>query len=257
MNWLSFLHELTEATDKIALRYFCQVDLQVEYKKDNSPVTKADREIEEYIRVEAKKYEPALGFCGEEFGQEAAELRLIIDPIDGTRSFIRGVPVFATLLGLEENGRLIAGLVSAPALGMRWHAGLGQGAFLRDKNTGREIQMHVSRISDLARAQLYHSSLAGNEIDPLSAAKILNVIKKTERQRGYGDFYQHMLVAQGSGEIALDPELKAWDLAGPKIIVEEAGGKVTAFDGEANNLFAGTAVSTNGLLHAEVLKLLA
>lgn len=252
MDWLKLLQNLTDETDKIALRYFGQVDLQVEYKKDNSPVTKADKEIEEYIRTAAKKYEPALGFYGEEFGQEEADLRLIIDPIDGTRSFVRGVPVFATLLAVEEKGRLLAGLASAPALGCRWWAVKGQGAFMHQQNTK---QIRVSKIDELTRAQAFHGSLAGNEIDEISARKILNVLQKTERQRGHGDFYQHILVAQGSGEMAFDPELKAWDIAAPKIIVEEAGGKVTSFDGE-DNLSAGTAVSTNGLLHEEVIKLL-
>ncbi|MDR1324223.1 MAG: histidinol-phosphatase [Candidatus Margulisbacteria bacterium] len=256
MNWLKLLQDLADETDKIALRYFGQVDLQVEYKKDNSPVTAADKAIEEYIRAAAKKREPALGFYGEEFGQEEAELRLFIDPLDGTRSFVRGIPFFATLLALAENGKLLAGLVSAPALGLRWQAALGQGAFLRDHNTGQEKQLQVSQISELKKAQAFHGSLSGVEVSAKSAAKILNIIQKTERQRGYGDFYQHMLVAQGSGEMAFDPALKAWDLAGPKIIVEEAGGKVTAFSGEENNLLAGTAVSTNGILHAEILELL-
>jgi len=256
VNWLKLLHALADETDKIALRYFSQCDLQVEYKKDNSPVTRADKEIEEYIRVAAKKYEPALGFYGEELGQDEAELRLIIDPIDGTRNFVRGVPIFATLLAVEEKGRLLAGLASAPAIGYRWQAVRGQGAFLRRQNAGAEKQIRVSGISELGKAQAFHSSLAGNEIDAESARKVLNVLQKTERQRGYGDFYQYMLVAQGSGEIALDPELKPWDLAAPKIIVEEAGGKVTSFSGEENNLASGTAVATNGLLHAEVLRLL-
>ncbi|MDR2429251.1 MAG: histidinol phosphatase [Candidatus Margulisbacteria bacterium] len=256
MNWLKLLQELADETDKIALRYFRRVDLRVEYKQDNSPVTQADKEIEEYIRAAAKKREPALGFYGEEFGQEEAEPRLFIDPLDGTRSFVRGIPFFATLLGLEENGELVAGLVSAPALGMRWQAARGQGACLRDRNTGQEKRLRVSQIAELQKAQAFHSSLAGVEVSAESAAKILNIIQKTERQRGYGDFYQHMLVAQGSGELAFDPALKAWDLAGPKIIVEEAGGKVTSFAGAENDLFAGTAVSTNGILHAEILKLL-
>jgi histidinol-phosphatase len=256
MNWLKLLQDLADETDKIALRYFGQVDLQVEYKKDNSPVTAADKAIEEYIRAAAKKREPALGFYGEEFGQEEAELCLFIDPLDGTRSFVRGIPFFATLLGLAENGKLLTGLVSAPALGLRWQTARGQGAFLHNRNTGREKQLRVSQVSDLAKAQAFHGSLAGAEVNANSAAKILNIIRKTERQRGYGDFYQHMLVAQGSGEMAFDPELKAWDLAGPKIIVEEAGGKVTSFSGEENNLLSGTAVSTNGLLHETVLKLL-
>ena len=256
MNWLKLLQDLTDETYKIALRYFGQVDLRVEYKPDRSPVTRADKEIEEYIRAAAKEREPALGFYGEEFGQEEAELCLFIDPLDGTRSFVRGIPFFATLLGLAENGRLIASVVSAPALGLRWQAARGQGAFLRDQNTGREKQLRVSQVAELKKAQAFHGSLAGVEVGAGSAAKILNIIQKTERQRGYGDFYQHMLVAQGSGELAFDPELKAWDLAGPKLIVEEAGGKVTSFAGEENNLFAGTAVSTNGILHAEVLELL-
>jgi histidinol-phosphatase len=141
-------------------------------------------------------------------------------------------------------------------LGLRWQAARGQGAFLRDQNTGQEKQLRVSQISELKKAQAFHGSLAGAEVGAEFAAKILNIVQKTERQRGYGDFYQHMLVAQGSGEMAFDPELKAWDLAGPKLIVEEAGGKVTSFVGEENNLSAGTAVSTNGLLHEAVLKLL-
>ena len=255
MDWLKLLRQLADRTDKIALDFFRRVDLRVEYKKDNSPVTAADKNIEEYIRTVAARRVKSLRFYGEEFGHEEADLRLFIDPIDGTRNFVRGVPIFATLLAIEERGEIIAGLVSAPAINTRWWAARDAGAFVAEKNTGRRRQIAVSKVADLSKAQLFHSSLSGNEIRAKAKKQILRLIDATERQRGYGDFYQHVLTAQGSGEAALDPDARPYDLAPLKIIIEEAGGIFTSFQGR-KTIFDGNAVSSNGLVQGEILKIL-
>lgn len=245
-NLSSFLLKLTKKTNPIALKYFNSVNLAVSYKKDNSPVSEADKLIEEIIRKEAKNI--GLAVFGEEFGEDKSkELRLIVDPIDGTRNFIRGIPIFATLLAIEEQGKIIAGVVSAPALKTIWSAEKNKGAFCNSK------KISVSKINKLNNAQIFHGSIFGNEIKNKNySPKLINILKNSQRQRGFGDFYQHMLVAQGSGEAALDPVVSPWDVAAIKIILEEAGGKFSSFSGD-NSIYAGTAISSNGLIHEKVL----
>ena len=173
-------------------------------------------------------------------------LRIIIDPIDGTRNFIRGIPLFATLLAIECDGEIIAGLVSNPIQREQWGAELGAGA------TYNGSPIHVSSVADLAASQVFHGSLYGSEAEGLPREKVLGVLSQTHRQRGMGDFYGHMLVASGAGEFSLDFGLKPWDLAPLKIIVEEAGGKVTNRDG-GFSLTNGSLVCSNGVLHRDVL----
>ncbi len=251
-NYLPFLKKIADSTDQIALNYFNKVNLAVSYKTDNSPVSEADKLIEISIRKIAKKNN--LPVFGEEFGEDkAGSIRLIVDPIDGTRNFIRGIPIFATLLAIEKEGHIIAGLVSAPALKTRWYAEKETGAF---SETTKKNKLKVSIVNQLAKAQIFHGSIYGNEIKQKHYSdKLLSLLRKTERQRGIGDFYQHMLVAQGSGEAALDPVVSPWDIGAIKIIVEEAGGMFTAFSGK-DSIYEGTALSTNGLMHAEIQELL-
>ena len=184
---------------------------------------------------------------GEEEGESAAgsEARLIIDPIDGTRNFVRGIPIFAALLAVEEAGVVVAGVVSAPALSQRWHAARGAGAFSGTR------RLHVSTIDDLARAHVFHGDVTGRHEGKVPAG-FAELVRVVERTRGFGDFYQHMLVAEGAGEVAIDPKMQPWDIAAVKIIVEEAGGRSTAFNG-ADSISGGTLVSTNGVLHERVL----
>src|SRR5437870_2175734 len=177
-----------------------------------------------------------------------AEARLIVDPIDGTRNFVRGIPVFATLLAIETGGEVVAGVASAPALGARWHAARGGGAF-RD---GRRIL--VSRIESLEHAMLFHGNLGPGEAGPPPG--IAGLIARVERTRGFGDFLQHMLVAEGAGEVAIDPVMQPWDIAAPQVIVEEAGGRATGLGGE-RSIYAGSLVTSNGPLHETALRALA
>ena len=207
-DWLALLHEIADAADRIALRHFRAPALEVETKDDASPVTVADRGIEEAARDILRRRHPTLGVLGEEMGEtdRGRETRLIIDPIDGTRNFVRGVPIFATLLAVERAGDVVAGVVSAPALGQRWHAARGAGAW----NGARRLA--VSTLSQLGRAHLFHGSLGGTgEGNPLPG--LLTLAGQVERTRGFGDFYQHVLVAEGAGEIAVDPVVKPWDIA--------------------------------------------
>lgn len=249
-DWIAFLHEVADAADRIALRHFRTTSLQVETKDDASPVTVADRGIEEAARDLLRRRHPTVGVLGEEMGEtdRGRETRLIIDPIDGTRNFVRGVPIFATLLAVERAGDVIAGLVSAPALGQRWHAARGSGAW----NGAR--RMAVSPCSRLDRAHLLHGSVGGAaEDNPLP--QLLTLARQVERTRGFGDFYQHVLVAEGAGEIAVDPIVQAWDIAALQVLVEEAGGQATSLAGE-RTIHGGSLVSTNGRLHAAALAVL-
>ena len=250
-DWVALLHELADAADRIATRHFRTASLAVETKDDASPVTVADREIEAAAVALIRRRHPEMAILGEETGETAAgrDRRLIVDPIDGTRNFVRGVPIFATLLAVEEAGAVVAGLVSAPALGQRWHAARGMGAW----NGARRLA--VSTISRLNRAHLFHGSLGGSgEENPLPG--LVPLASRVERTRGFGDFYQHVLVADGAGEIAVDPVVQPWDIAALQVLVEEAGGRATSLAGE-RSIYAGSLVSTNGPLHAAVLEALA
>jgi histidinol-phosphatase len=246
---LEFLRELADQSDAIALEWFRAGDLRVDAKPDLTPVTEADRRIERAVRELAARRYPGLGVFGEEEGgQPAGGRRLIVDPIDGTRNFVRRIPLFATLLAIEQDGEVIAGLISAPALRTRWSAARGAGAF----ENGRRIR--VSGVRNLAQAQLFHGSLVGDEAGE-SLPLILALARATARQRGFGDFYQHVLVAAGAGEIALDHGLRPWDVAPLFVLVEEAGGRISGLAGE-RSLEARSFVTTNAALHTEVLELL-
>jgi histidinol-phosphatase len=244
--WLPFLTELADRADELARRWFRAAGLRVVEKPDLSPVTEADQAIEAMARALLRERHPGLGVLGEEEGEAAgtAAARLIIDPIDGTRNFVGGIPVFATLLAIETAGEVVAGVVSAPALGARWHAARGSGAF-RD---GRRIR--VSRIDSLERALLFHGNLGPGEAGPPPG--IAGLIARVERTRGFGDFYQHMLVAEGAGEIALDPVMHPWDIAALQVIVEEAGGQATCLRGE-RSIYATSLVTSNGAMHQAIL----
>ena len=250
-DWLPLLREIADRSDEIAMRLFQRVDLRVEAKADRSLVTEADREIESAARKLVAERRSELGVYGEEQGEQSGSsgARLIIDPIDSTANFVRGIPVFATLLAIEVEREVVAGLVSAPALGTRWHAARGQGAWQGER------RLHVSGIRQLANAQLFHGSIGGFE-GTCTPPGLQRLAMSTHRQRGFGDFWQHCLVAAGSGEIAFDPIVAPWDIAALQVIVEEAGGRATTLAGE-RSIYAGSLVSSNGLLHDEALALLA
>ena len=249
--WWPFLAELADRADEIALGRFRAQDLRVDEKPNEGPVSEADLAIEELARrLTAERY-PQLGVMGEEHGERegSSATRLIIDPIDATQNFVRGIPIFATLLAIEDEGTVVASMISAPALGSRWNAAKGAGAFCG----GRRLQ--VSGISRLDRAQIFHGSLGGAE-GQKTPATLVDLLRRSHRQRGFGDFYQHCLVAEGCGEIALDPIVHAWDIAPLILLVEEAGGRATSLAG-TRSIYEGSLLSTNGRLHDEALRVLA
>ncbi len=250
-RWLELLDDLAERADAISMHWFKEPRLRVDDKSDGSPVSEADRAIEAMARELVAARWPGLGVLGEEEGETLASdgVRLIIDPIDGTRNFVRGIPVFASLLAIEQAGVVVAGVVSAPALGARWRAVRGGGAF-RD---GRRIR--VSTIGELALSHLFHADLSGRA-ETAPPERLQPIFRRVMRTRGFGDFYQHMLVAEGAGEVAIDPKMKPWDIAAVKIVVEEAGGRATSF-GDEDTIHGGNLLSTNGLVHAAMVEALA
>jgi histidinol-phosphatase len=248
---LALAHELADRADAITMARYRASDLVVETKPDLTPVSEADRSVEEALRERLAELRPDDSILGEEFGEEfaadagSASRRWILDPIDGTKSYVRGVPVWATLVALEEAGLLTLGLASAPALGRRWWAARGGGAFVREGDDTRAVR--VSGVRELANAQLcfadYSDWRESGRLDGL-----LDLSTRCWRTRGYGDFWQHMLVAEGAVDIAVDPGVSMWDLAAPLVIVEEAGGRLTDLSG-VSRADGGDGLSSNGRLH--------
>ena len=242
----SFLIQLADAADAISLRYFQSKDFVAGQKSDATFVTQADHEIEEAVSGMARNAYPEIAIVGEEYGEiGSGSLRLYIDPIDSTHNFITGIPLFATLLAIESDGEVVASMVSAPGLRCRWSAQKGAGSYLNGK------RMSVSSVSNLTQATVFHGSLFGQEAKE-TPKSMLDLLAKTSRQRGFGDFYAHMLVAMGAGEIAVDFGMKPWDIAPIPLIVREAGGGCT--DAWGRGAFSsGSLVSTNGILTREVV----
>ena len=252
---LRLAHVLTDATDAQTMARFKALDLHVETKPDLTPVSDADRSTEEYLRATLKRIRPRDAVVGEEYGATGhGPRRWVVDPVDGTKNFIRGVPVWATLLALMDGDEVVVGVVSAPALGRRWWASRGAGAW-----TGRSLsaasRCRVSGVRSLRDASLSYSSLNGwEERERLDA--FLGLARTCWRTRAYGDFWSHVLVAEGAVDVAAEPAVSLWDLAALSLIVVEAGGRFTALDGTPGPA-GGSAVSTNGELHEEVLAALA
>jgi histidinol-phosphatase len=234
---------------QFALQYFDQ-NVAVQWKQDHSPVTLADQGAEQLLRKTLLGKFPKDGFLGEESGETpgTSGYRWIIDPVDGTASFVRDIPLWATLVGLEHQGEPIAGVTYLPALDQTYRALRGDGAYRDDR------RIHVSKIDKLADAQLFYSSLtwfakAGCE------AQFVTLLKQTQRQRGFGDFYGFVLVAQGAGELMIEHGVHAWDLGGLIPIIEEAGGRVSAWDGKPD-ITRPDVIASNGLLHEVALTIL-
>src|SRR6266404_4714899 len=231
----NLLEEIAREADAIALRYFRAVELRVERKKDGTAVTQADRE-------------------GEEMGGNAdspgpgARPRMIIDPIDGTEEFSRGIPTFGTLLGIERGGEIVAAMASAPALQSRWQAYKGEGAY----REGRKLQ--VSNVEKLKDSMVF-STGTGPSKDSSDQTRIRKYLDAARNSRSFGGFWQHMLVAEGAIEAALDWTSKPWDLAPLILIVTEAGGKSTSLNGN-ETIYEKSLLSTNGKIHAETLEVL-
>lgn len=246
---------LADDADAISTDRFRAADLRVESKPDLTPVTDADRAVEEAIRRSLARARPRDAVLGEEFGATGwGPRRWIIDPIDGTKNFVRGVPVWATLIALADGDDIVVGVVSAPALGRRWFASRGAGAFAgRSLNTAARLQ--VSAVAGLADASLSYSELA--EWDSVGLLdRFLDLSRSCWRTRGYGDFWSYVLVAEGSVDAACEPDLALHDMAAPSIVVTEAGGAFTDLAGGpvlGGDGPATSAVASNGLLHAAVL----
>ena len=250
---------LADLADEITMDRFRAIDLVVETKPDMSPVSEADTLVERTLRGELETARPADAILGEEYGAQdppANGRRWIIDPIDGTQGYVRGVPVWATLVALEADGEPVVGVASAPALGRRWWAARGEGAHLREGGPGCPARpISVSRVNDLADAQLCFGDLEDWRRDDREQ-NLRRLAEQVWRTRGFGDFWQYMLVAEGAAEIAADPDVSIWDLSVPLVIVTEAGGRFTDFTGTVTA--AGrSGLATNGLLHEAARAVLA
>ena len=240
---LAFAQSLADVADAITTSRFRASDLRVETKPDLTPVSEADRAAEEAIRAHVAASRRGEGVLGEEFGDDGGDAKWIVDPIDGTMNYVRGVPVWATLLALERDGDVVLGLVSAPVLRRRWWALRGEGAFADGS---------PCRVSGVSR-------LEDGVVSTTSARRMpegwRQIVERSWSNRGLGDFWQYCLVAEGSVDVACDSVVKVWDYAGVQLVVEEAGGRCTTFSGDPPADGA-TFVATNTALHAEAVALL-
>ena len=253
---LALALRLADRADAVTLPRFGALDLRVDTKPDLTPVTDADRAVESALRAELGRERPGDGVLGEEFGGPTTFTgrQWIIDPIDGTKNFVRGVPVWASLIALLDDGVPSVGVISAPALHRRWWAASGDGAFTAvDGSAPRRLS--VSAVAELNSASLSFSSLSGWAPRGLRD-RFLELTDAVWRVRAYGDFLSYCLVAEGAVDIAAEPEVSVWDLAPLDILVREAGGEFTDLDGTAGP-HGGSAVATNGRLHQQVLSRLA
>ncbi len=246
--------EMAKVADALAMSRFRTLDLSVETKPDFTPVTEADRAVETTIRQTLAQLRPNDGVIGEEFPNtnEQASRVWIIDPIDSTKNYVRGVPVWATLIALAVAGEPVVGVVSAPAMGRLWWSSPEDGAFTQDVD-GSIRAISVSGVKSLSDASFSFSDFVGWKVFNGDALEKLTAA--VWRTRGYGDFWSHLLVAEGAVDIAIEPELQTYDMAAFIAIVQAAGGKVTGSKGQSA-IQAGQAISTNSILHAEVLNFL-
>lgn len=245
---LGLAFQLADAAAEISLARYRAADLIVQSKPDRTPVTESDQAVERALRELLSRARPNDAILGEEYGEQSpgtSGRRWVIDPIDGTASYLRGLPTWSNLISLMEDGEVVLGVVGMPALGRRWWARRGGGAFA----DGRRI--HVSAVRSLGDAQLLWSGIEDWDAVGRPDA-ILALARAVWRTRGVGDAWQYMLVAEGAAEIALDPEAHLWDFAAMKIIVEEAGGRFTDLSG-AVTAAGGSGLATNGLLHEAAL----
>ena len=265
---LALAHALADLADAISLDRYQAQDLVITTKPDNTPVTDADRAVETAIREALATHRQTDGLVGEEFGSDkgTSGRYWVIDPIDGTKNFMRGVPTWATLIALvqvDESGveEVIVGIASAPALARRWFAAKGHGAFVRFNSgsidelsdefdaSSNEKKISVSKVASLTDASISYSDFIGwgDRLEPFQ-----KMLANAWRTRGIGDFWSHMLVAEGAVDVAIEPKLAVWDMAALDIIVREAGGTFTNMAGQ-NGPFGGSGVSTNGVLHNAVI----
>jgi len=254
-NDLALALRLADAADSITLTRYQSIDLIVSTKPDNTPVTDADKASEEAVRALIKNHRPEDGIVGEEFGNDAggADRYWVIDPIDGTKNFLRGIPTWATLIGLIEKQSdgsevVVVGVVSAPALFRRWYASEGNGAFVSVNKAAPE-KISVSQVSEIKDASISYSDFIGwNE----RLVPFQELMAQAWRTRGIGDFWSHMLVAEGAVDVAAEPSLAIWDMAALDIIVREAGGRFTNMEGR-DGCLGGSGLSTNAAIHQKIV----
>jgi len=261
---LAFALTLADRADAISLSRYQALDLEITTKPDNSPVTDADKAVERAIIDAIAAQYPSDGVVGEEFGTSGSrgskDRYWVIDPIDGTKNFLRGVPTWATLIALVENEQVVTSVVSSPALYRRWYATAGGGAFVSEgvingegaagaSNNVVTRQLSVSKVSDIKDASIAYSDFQGWGARRQAFEKLLDGAWRT---RGLGDFWSHMLVAEGAVDVAIEPSLALWDMAALDLIVREAGGKFTSLDG-VDGPFGPNAISSNGALHSAIV----
>jgi histidinol-phosphatase len=254
---LALALELADLADAITIARYRSAELVVETKPDLTPVTEADRAVETALRERLAAARPDDGVIGEEFGAAAGSIagrNWIIDPIDGTKGYVRGIPVWSTLLALAVDGEITVGVASAPELNRRWWAARGQGAWLDDGLPGAPRRLQVSSVRELSDAQASFGDL-DDWRGPGRLERLLELFRRCWRAGGYGDVFTYMLVAEGAVDIGVYPEVKLWDLAAAKVIVEEAGGRFTDFQGVAR-ADGGSGLATNGLIHDAALEIL-
>jgi len=253
-EWLAFAQALCDEADAVALRHFRR-ELDLQTKPDRTFVTVADQGIEGLIRERIRARYPDHGLVGEEYGEEAGQgtARWYIDPIDGTHNFIRGIPLFGTLLALEVEGELQVGVMSAPALRERWYAARGSGAWATGAS-GMDAprRIRASRIAAIGDTQLLYGSITEIE-DSGRAPGFRALLGDVWRERGFGDFWGYALVAEGSAEGMVEIGVNTWDLAAPTVLIEEAGGRLTDLAGN-RRIDGGEMLASNGLLHGELLR---
>jgi histidinol-phosphatase len=255
---LAFAHRLADIADAITLDRYQAQDLAISTKPDNTPVTDADRSTEQAITAAIAKERAQDGIVGEEFGnsKESAQRYWVIDPIDGTKNFMRGVPTWATLIGLVERSSdgkesVVVGIVSAPALSRRWFASKGSGAYVTFAD-GAPKKISVSKVNSISDSSIAYSDFMGWNQKLSSFRKLLDSAWRT---RGYGDFWSHMLVAEGAVDVAIEPSLALWDMAALDVIVREAGGQFSGTNG-ISGPFQKSGLSTNGILHTKIVEAL-
>ena len=253
---LAFALTLADRADAISLSRYQALDLVITTKPDNSPVTDADKAVERAIIDAIAAQYPTDGVVGEEFGSSGSKDRYwVIDPIDGTKNFLRGVPTWATLIALVENEQVVTSVVSCPALYRRWYATAGGGAFVlegvaKGVSNSPERKLALSKVSAIKDASIAYSDFQGWGARRPAFEKLLDSAWRT---RGLGDFWSHMLVAEGAVDVAIEPSLALWDMAALDLIVREAGGRFTSLDG-VDGPFGPNAISTNGALHGAILE---
>lgn len=246
---LAFAIKLANLSERITMKYF-NSSFRVSYKEDLTPVTAADKKCEKYLRREIKKKFPYHDVFGEEFGDSSfsSEYRWIIDPVDGTKNFTRGIPFWGTLIALEYRGEVVVGVVNMPALNSLYYAARGAGAFLNRK------KLKVSKVRDISKALIIYGGLK-HFLDNRYEKPFLELIIRAHHDRGFGDCYGYTFVASGKAEAMLDPVVKPWDVAAVKILVEESGGVFSDFGGN-KTIYGGTGFAANPYVYEKLLKLI-